>query len=77
MSKIDDLTNELLEELKKLDVNEKIERLNGIRQQLHNISPFKDEPCDCVLWVKKDNIHANEYNPNHVATPEMKLYTSQ
>lgn len=73
MSRIADLTNELLEELKQLDMNEKIDSLNEIRQKLHELSPFKKEPCDCVLWIKQDNIQANEYNPNHVAAPEMKL----
>ncbi len=73
MSRIKDLTKELLEELEKLGTNEKIDNLNEIRQKLHDVSPFKDEPCDCVLWIRQENIQANEYNPNHVATPEMKL----
>lgn len=73
MSKIDDLTSELLEELKSLSETERIDALNNIRQQLHKTSPFKNEPCDCILWIRHENIRANEYNPNHVATPEMKL----
>lgn len=73
MGRIDDLTDGLLEELEDLDMEEKISALNAIRKKLHEISPFKDEPCDCILWVKQENLHANEYNPNHVATPEMKL----
>lgn len=73
MSKIDDLTSELLEELKPLSETERIDALNNIRQQLHKTSPFKNEPCDCILWIRQENIRANEYNPNHVATPEMKL----
>lgn len=32
---------------------------------------------DCVLWVDKDMVVANNYNPNHVADKEMRLlYTS-
>lgn len=73
MGKIDDLMDGLLKELCDLDMDEKITYINDIRQKIHAISPFKDEPCDCVLWVKQENIYANEYNPNHVATPEMKL----
>lgn len=73
MGRIDDLTDGLLEELEDLDMEEKISALNTIRKKLHEISPFKDEPCDCILWVKQENLQANEYNPNHVATPEMKL----
>lgn len=55
------------------DLSEKIDALNYIRQELHRHSPFSSEPCDCVVWKKQDSIQANEYNPNHVATPEMKL----
>jgi ParB-like chromosome segregation protein Spo0J len=40
---------------------------------LHDISPFNTEPVDCVIWVKNDAVHANDYNPNSVAAPEMKL----
>lgn len=73
MGKIDDLMDGLLKELCNLDMDEKITYINDIRLKIHAISPFKDEPCDCVLWVKQENIYANEYNPNHVATPEMNL----
>ena len=41
--------------------------------KLHEISPLKTEPVDCVLWVKNDDVHANDYNPNSVAPPEMEL----
>ena len=38
---------------------------------------MKQHPVDCVLWVNREEIHANEWNPNHVAPPEMELlYTS-
>ena len=37
------------------------------------MSPFKNEPVDCVLWVKNETVHANDYNPNAVAPPEMEL----
>lgn len=73
MGKINDLTSELLEELKTLEITERIDALNNIRQHLHEASPFKSEPCDCVLWIRQENIQANEYNPNHVAVPEMNL----
>lgn len=72
---------ELLLKLKKEfnsidDFDEKIQMLNLIRRNLADISPF-EEPVDFVTWVKKDLVHANDYNPNKVATPEMKLlYTS-
>jgi ParB-like chromosome segregation protein Spo0J len=40
---------------------------------LHDVSPFKSQPVDCVLWVKSATVHANDYNPNSVAPPEMEL----
>lgn len=56
-----------------MNQEEKVETLNQIRKALSEVSPFKGEPCDCVLWIKQEDIQANEYNPNHVAAPEMKL----
>lgn len=31
------------------------------------------QPIDAVEWVARDELHANGYNPNHVAPPELKL----
>lgn len=61
------------EELLKLSDEDKIKKINEVKMALHEISPFSNEPVDCVLWVKSDLIQANDYNPNIVATPEMKL----
>lgn len=34
----------------------------------------KDEqPVNGVRWVHRDELHANDYNPNHVAPPELQL----
>lgn len=52
---------------------EKIDAINEIKKKLHEISPFKSEPVDCVLWVHADRVQANDYNPNTVASPEMNL----
>ena len=54
-------------------INEKIEILNYVKRELHEISPFKDEPVDCVTWEIAQNVFANDYNPNTVAPPEMEL----
>lgn len=54
-------------------LDNKVEVINQIKTMLHDISPFKTEPVDCVLWVKNDTVHANDYNPNSVAPPEMEL----
>lgn len=63
----------LLNEIAELDANEKVEALNLVRRELHKISPFASEPVDCIQWVPADEIFANDYNPNSVAPPEMKL----
>ncbi len=51
-----------------------VEAINKIRQMISDeFSPFKNEPVDCVTWEKMDDVHANDYNPNSVAPPEMGL----
>lgn len=64
---------ELINELQSLDTDSKVQALNEIKIAMHEISPMKTEPVDCVLWVKNDSVHANDYNPNSVAPPEMEL----
>jgi ParB-like chromosome segregation protein Spo0J len=59
--------------IERLPLDQKVEALNQIRFKLHQISPFKHEPVDFVKWVKNDLVHANDYNPNSVAPPEMEL----
>lgn len=60
-------------ELAALDLPAKVAALNAIRLVLHESSPFKDEPVDCVQWVQSELVKANDYNPNTVAPPEMRL----
>ena len=67
------LIDKLINKLSQLKINDKIESLNKIKRKLHDISPFKDEPVDCVQWIKNEEIYANDYNPNNVAPPEMEL----
>lgn len=55
------------------NLDTKVKRINELKILLHEISPFKDEPVDCVLWVSSDTVGANDYNPNTVAPPEMEL----
>lgn len=63
----------LIAELSALPEQERIDALNRVRLALHEISPLKAEPVDCVLWVEADCVEANDYNPNAVAPPEMRL----
>ncbi len=63
----------LCAEIADLDEEEAIEVINAAKESLHRVSPFRNEPVDCVLWVKADLVEGNPYNPNRVAPPEMKL----
>ena len=65
--------NELLLHIADLPLDEKINAINEVKLALHDISPFKNEPVDCVVWVKNNQVQANDYNPNKVAPPEMEL----
>lgn len=51
----------------------RVETLNRIREWVAEHSPFAGEPVDYVRWVPADSVHANDYNPNKVAPPEMEL----
>lgn len=59
--------------INKMSLHEKVKAINDIREVLHSVSPFCDEPVDFVKWVRSEKVIANEYNPNRVAPPEMKL----
>ena len=61
------------DKMAELPLDELVNAINEARMALHEISPFKGEPVDFVRWVKSDSVHANDYNPNSVAPPEMKL----
>lgn len=56
-----------------MDMDSRVDTINEIREALHHVSPFKTEPVDFVKWVKNPLVHANDYNPNSVAPPEMEL----
>jgi ParB-like chromosome segregation protein Spo0J len=56
-----------------VDLDQKVERINALRKLIAEHSPFKDEPVDLVEWVPAASVHANDYNPNSVAPPEMEL----
>lgn len=73
LSHIERLTDELVKALGYLPEDQRITHLNAVRLALHEVSPFKTEPVDCVLWLPAEAVKANEYNPNAVAPPEMRL----
>jgi ParB-like chromosome segregation protein Spo0J len=63
----------IFESIQSMDIDSKVTAINAIRQELSKYSPFNTEPVDCVMWVKNSLVGANDYNPNSVAPPEMKL----
>lgn len=72
-SPIAELAAQLCAHIEALPLAERVNALNTVRQQLHQVSPFRDEPVDLVEWVPADQVLANDYNPNHVAGPELRL----
>lgn len=63
----------LIAEIGTLPEDARIEAINEVKKMLHEISPFRNEPVDCVLWVPAEMVRGNDYNPNSVAPPEMRL----
>lgn len=70
---IRDKIQSIIEDLNALPLHDRVQSLNEIRRTLHDASPFASEPVDCIEWVLSESVHANDYNPNSVAPPEMKL----
>lgn len=62
-----------IDQISLLDIDKRVSLINELREAIHNVSPFNSEPVDCVQWVKSPLVHANDYNPNSVAPPEMEL----
>jgi ParB-like chromosome segregation protein Spo0J len=65
--------SDICKQISEMSLDDKVKALNEVRAQLHEVSPFKEEPIDFVQWVMTDAVHANDYNPNSVAPPEMVL----
>jgi len=73
MREIVRLARKLADEIRKLPLEERIEALNATRRELSAASPHHAEPVDLVQWVPAADVVANDYNPNRVAPPEMRL----
>jgi len=71
--RIEDLARTLAAEIAALPLIERVDALNRARLVLSEASPFRAEPVDCVQWVPAEQVAANDYNPNKVAPPEMRL----
>ena len=55
------------------NIDDRIDRINTLREAIATRSPFASQPVDFVRWVRNERVHANDYNPNVVAPPEMEL----
>lgn len=64
---------DILPDLQLLDIVDQISCINEIKLLLHQTGPMREQPVDCVLWVDANSVTANDYNPNTVAPPEMRL----
>ena len=70
---LDQLREEIAHAMTVGTLDERVETMNALRQSISEHSPFGQQPVDFVKWVKSDRVHANDYNPNVVAPPEMEL----
>lgn len=70
---IDQIKAAIAEEMAKGTLDERVSLMNELREVISQASPFGEQPVDLVRWVKNDRVHANDYNPNVVAPPEMEL----
>lgn len=71
---LNDVKKEIASLINGIDcIDGKVSVVNELRELIHEMSPFCSEPVDMVYWVKNDLVVANDYNPNSVAPPEMKL----
>lgn len=73
MKELSKIVKKLIDKIEDLPLSEKVDAINFIRSEIHEVSPFKNEPVDFVRWVKNSEVVANDYNPNKVAPPEMQL----
>ena len=73
MNKIIEDAKSVFFDINYLSLDDKVETINQLREMLHVLSPFNSEPVDFVRWIKNTDVHANDYNPNSVAPPEMEL----
>ena len=69
--------HQINEDMKGMTEAQQIEFLETIKANIHQRSPLNTQPVDYVRWVDVNDVQANDYNPNSVASQEMHLlYTS-
>ena len=73
MGDLTELTEAIVHELAALPEDDRIDEINRIRAAIHEVSPLRHHPVDFVRWARAETVRANDYNPNTVAPPEMRL----
>lgn len=73
MSNLDSIIDLINAELEGQALADRVDTINDLRAAIATHSPFQAEPVDFVQWILNDDVHANDYNPNVVAPPEMEL----
>lgn len=58
---------------RKVEGDELIEAINDIKLALHEISPFKNDAVDCILWKKAEELSTIDWNVNYIAPAEKRL----
>ncbi|MFA6023542.1 MAG: ParB/RepB/Spo0J family partition protein [Candidatus Pacearchaeota archaeon] len=68
------MINKEIKELILKEISEKgIEFINELNEFVYKNSPFKNNPVSYVRWVDIKEVQSNDYNPNIVASNELKL----
>lgn len=67
--------NQLIDELQEYitsidDFSEKVEAINKIRKGISQVSPFQEEPTDCVLWVRQEMCRPTNTTPTTWLLPK-------
>ena len=73
MGSVKDEVGALVASLAAMPEDQRIDAINEARAAIHEVSPLRHHPVDLVLWVRADSVRGNDYNPNRVAPPEMRL----
>lgn len=73
MNDLESIHSQIREALQDLPLAERVDAINDLRATIAEHSPFNSDPVDFVQWIPNADVHANDYNPNVVAPPEMEL----
>src|SRR4030067_181508 len=69
--RLQDLRDHILDEYNK--AVDQDEFISSLRSLLHGLSRYAGQSVDLIQWIPIERIQANDYNPNQVASGELKL----